>query len=160
MEYNWPEDGTFMPFKSRFDEWLPIVRLSGHGAVWSHAGDYGQAGVWLRRRLKTVALATTWSLGEKIDTIARLLDVSKKLTMLVDARSGKVGVAQFYDGDGEMKVVEITQGEVTATLDLEGACERASISPDADTWRAYEGICRQAGHPYMILSLYGNARFR
>jgi len=159
--WNWPEDGQFLVFKPEFDLANTLVEKSRMNIYWDvDTTKFGQAGLWMRERLKRPPHASAWT-PDEMDTVIKQLDrLSNDKKMLIYAKSGRAGVAQFYDDNNVLRVVEFKGGVITKDCNLEQAEDRALHLTDDDLWYCYEGVARQGGHPFIIESLYRNAHGR
>ncbi len=161
MMWNWPEDGDSIVYKPEFRLAQKLIADSKMNVYWDvDDSKFAKTGLWMRERLKKPSHAWIWT-PDEMDAIVQKLDrLSNDKKMLLYAKSGKWAVAQFYDDNNVLRVIEFLDGKILHDYNLDQAIDSAAHLKDDDLWYSYEGVARQGGHPFIMEALYKNANKR
>lgn len=127
--------------------------------VWNYyEKDQGQAGLWFRGELRRPGSFELWSPADMKGVLGKLNEQTKVTRGLVYAKSGRFGVAQYYDDENSLCFAEFYDGELTDVKSLEEAMEALESTSTSSRWWAYNGVCRQFGLDDMIRILYSKRK--
>ena len=155
MLWNWPEDTPSLVISPQFESIIELTKGTAEFGFWNAYAENaaGALGRKWRQNLSQVSRASALSSSELSLVEERITKFAPDASFIATAKSGPFILAQYYNGDGDLEFLELEDGIVRSQKTLREGIESLGTLKGSKLLDCYEFVCRQAGHPQMILSI-------